>query len=205
MEDENLEEKLISMVSRKNSLKEGIDQIRNIIDKLDISEETENLSYYIFKKSLENNFNVGRNKNNVVCSALYIACKLEKEPIFLKEIAEASGQPENKIFNTYRSLVKQLEIKIEPIEPEKFISKIIYELDLTEKTEKKAKEIIGDIRKMGYISGKSPQGIAAGTVYFASILCNEKRTQQEIAEVAQVSQNTVRNHYKKISSILQKR
>ena len=47
----------------------------------------------------------------------------------------------------------------------------------------------------GLLSGKSPTGYAAAAIYAASLLCNEKKTQREVADVAQVTEVTIRNRY----------
>jgi len=52
-----------------------------------------------------------------------------------------------------------------------------------------------DDRRKGLLSGKSPTGYAAAAIYAASLLCNEKKTQREVADVAQVTEVTIRNRY----------
>ena len=41
---------------------------------------------------------------------------------------------------------------------------------------------------------RAPAG-AAAAIYAASLLCNEKKTQREVADVAQVTEVTIRNRY----------
>jgi len=41
-------------------------------------------------------------------------------------------------------------------------------------------------------------GVAAAALYIASVLEGEKRTQREVAEVAHVTEVTVRNRYKEL-------
>ena len=45
----------------------------------------------------------------------------------------------------------------------------------------------------------APSGVAAATIYIAAILCNKPCTQKEVAEVAGVTEVTIRNRYKRIS------
>ncbi|MDH5746728.1 MAG: transcription initiation factor IIB, partial [Candidatus Bathyarchaeota archaeon] len=47
-------------------------------------------------------------------------------------------------------------------------------------------------------SGRGPTGMAAAASYIASMLTGEKRTQREVAEVAQVTEVTIRNRYKEL-------
>jgi len=51
---------------------------------------------------------------------------------------------------------------------------------------------------MDVISGRGPTGVAAAAIYIASIMMNERRTQREVAEVAGVTEVTIRNRYKEI-------
>ena len=45
-------------------------------------------------------------------------------------------------------------------------------------------------------SGKGPTGMAAAAIYISAIQCNERRTQSDVAEVAGVTEVTIRNRYK---------
>ena len=47
-------------------------------------------------------------------------------------------------------------------------------------------------------SGKGPMGIAAAGLYVAALLCGEKKTQREVADVAGVTEVTIRNRYKEL-------
>ena len=45
--------------------------------------------------------------------------------------------------------------------------------------------------------------MAAAASYIASILTGERRTQREVAEIAQVTEVTIRNRYKELAERLQ--
>ncbi|MGQ4871799.1 MAG: transcription initiation factor IIB, partial [Candidatus Thorarchaeota archaeon] len=64
-------------------------------------------------------------------------------------------------------------------------------------------EILKRSREKGLTIGRDPLGLAAAAIYVASILLDERRTQREIAEVARVTEVTVRNRYKEIVRVLQ--
>ena len=51
-------------------------------------------------------------------------------------------------------------------------------------------------------SGRGPTGVAAAAIYIASILSGERRTQREVAEVAGVTEVTIRNRYKELAERL---
>jgi transcription initiation factor TFIIB len=68
------------------------------------------------------------------------------------------------------------------------------------KTEQIANKILAAARKLRLTSGRGPTGIAAAATYIASVLVGERRTQREIAEIAKVTEVTIRNRYKELVS-----
>ena len=66
------------------------------------------------------------------------------------------------------------------------------------KAEEIAHKIISMARKLKLTSGRGPTGIAAAASYIASVLTGERKTQREIAEIAQVTEVTIRNRYKEL-------
>src|SRR3970040_2387978 len=50
---------------------------------------------------------------------------------------------------------------------------------------------------------RGPTGVAAAAIYISSILSNERRTQREVAEVAGVTEVTIRNRYKELTERLE--
>ena len=47
-------------------------------------------------------------------------------------------------------------------------------------------------------SGRGPAGIAAAALYVAALLNDEKKTQREVADVAGITEVTIRNRYKEL-------
>ncbi|MEM2530056.1 MAG: transcription initiation factor IIB, partial [Candidatus Bathyarchaeia archaeon] len=59
-------------------------------------------------------------------------------------------------------------------------------------------KILEAARTIRLTSGRGPTGIAAAATYIATVLTNERRTQREVAEVANVTEVTIRNRYKEL-------
>jgi transcription initiation factor TFIIB len=59
-------------------------------------------------------------------------------------------------------------------------------------------KILEAARAIRLTSGRGPTGIAAAATYMATILTNERKTQREIAEIANVTEVTIRNRYKEL-------
>ena len=66
------------------------------------------------------------------------------------------------------------------------------------KVEEIAHKILGSAKELKLTSGRGPTGIAAAASYVASVLTGERKTQREIAEIAQVTEVTIRNRYKEL-------
>ena len=47
-------------------------------------------------------------------------------------------------------------------------------------------------------SGRGPAGIAAAALYVSALLNDEKKTQREVADVAGITEVTIRNRYKEL-------
>ncbi len=66
----------------------------------------------------------------------------------------------------------------------------------------KTMEILQEAVKQELTSGRGPTGMAAASLYIASVLCGERVTQREVADVAGVTEVTIRNRYKEIAKKL---
>jgi transcription initiation factor TFIIB len=131
----------------------------------------------------------------VASGCLYAACRQEGLPRSLEEIKEVSRVEKIEIGRAYRYVAAELNLALEPVDPEQFVPRYISELDLGEDVKAQAETIIETCRSQGLLAGKSPTGFAAAAIYAASLLCDDKRTQQEVAAVANVTEVTIRNRY----------
>ena len=51
----------------------------------------------------------------------------------------------------------------------------------------------------GLTSGRGPTGVAAAALYIASVLLGERKTQRDVADIAGVTEVTIRNRYKELT------
>jgi transcription initiation factor TFIIB len=73
---------------------------------------------------------------------------------------------------------------------------------MSDRTQAKAIKIVEQSRNAGLNSGKGPSGIAAAALYISSLMVNDKKSQRDIAEVAGITEVTLRNRYKELSENL---
>src|SRR3989338_5401853 len=135
---------------------------------------------------------------SVVAGALYAACRRHEVPRTLDELSEASGIDKKEIGRTYRFITRELGIRILPSNPVDYIPRFASALKLNAETQSKAVEILEKAQKQQLTSGRGPTGIAAASLYVAALINNEKKTQREVADVAGVTEVTIRNRYKEL-------
>ena len=138
----------------------------------------------------------------MVAAALYTACRRNNIPRSLDEMEVASNVSKKQIGRNYRFLAKKLNIKLKPTSPSDYIPRFATQLSLSGEVESKAISIIKKAKDNGLINGKGPIGIAATALYISSILLGERKSQRDIAEIAGVTEVTIRNRYRELANNL---
>ena len=89
------------------------------------------------------------------------------------------------------------------VNPIKCISRISSIAELSEKTKRKAVEILDQATKIELSAGKDPMGLAAAALYLSCVINGENKTQKDIAVAAGVTEVTIRNRYKGLKEALE--
>ncbi|MBU0907432.1 MAG: hypothetical protein KKE05_04730, partial [Nanoarchaeota archaeon] len=114
----------------------------------------------------------------------------------------ASDVERKEIGRTYRFIVRKLKIKVTPSSPKDYILRFSSILHLSPKTQNEAFKILKKADISELTSGRGPAGIAAAALYVAALLNDEKKTQREVADVAGITEVTIRNRYKELTERL---
>ena len=153
----------------------------------------------IFRKAALKKLVRGRSIEGVTAASLYAACRQCNVPRTLDEISNTARISRKEIGRTYRYISRELELKLMPTSPQDYISRFCSVLKLSADVKAKTLEILHEATNRELTSGRGPTGIAAASLYIASVLCGERRTQREVAEVAGVTEVTIRNRYKELA------
>ena len=159
-----------------------------------IRDEASRIYNYVLQRGLVR----GRSMESVIAACIYAACRSYNIPRTLDEIAGASDVERKEIGRTYRFIVRKLKIKVTPSSPKDYISRFASILHLTPKSQNDSLKILKKADIVELTSGRGPAGIAAAALYVASLLNDEKRTQREVADVAGITEVTIRNRYKEL-------
>lgn len=179
----------------ERNLQFALSEVDRMASALGVPRSVREVASVIYRRTLSQDLIRGRSIEGVATAALYAACRKEGIPRSLNEVAQVSRVERKEIGRTYRYISQELGLAMEPVDPVKYVPRFTSELDLSEEVEAKATEIIHTTAEQGLLSGKSPTGYAAAAIYAASLLCRERKTQREVAAVAQVTEVTIRNRY----------
>jgi transcription initiation factor TFIIB len=182
----------------ERNLKVALAELKRVSSYLKLPKQVEEEAARIYRLAVQKGLVRGRSMESVVAGALYAACRRHEVPRTLDEMGEASGIEKKEIGRTYRFITRELQISIRPSNPSDYIPRFASALKLSPETQSKSVEILEMAREVELTSGRGPTGIAAAALYVASLIHGEKRTQREVADVAGVTEVTIRNRYKEL-------
>src|SRR3989344_1300135 len=182
----------------ERNLKLALAELKRVSSYLKLPKMVEEEAAMIYTQAVQRGLVRGRSMESVVACALYAACRRHEVPRTLDELSEASSIEKKEIGRTYRFVTRELGITILPSNPADYIARFASSLKLQPDTQSKAVEILEEAQHAELTSGRGPTGIAAAALYVAALIHGEKRTQREVADVAGVTEVTIRNRYKEL-------
>lgn len=176
----------------------ALSEIDRMASQLGLPKNVRETSSVIYRDAVKNKLIRGRSIEGVASSALYAACRKLGVPRTLEEVTEVSRVEKKEIARSYRFIARELDIHLTPTDPINYIARFGSELEIPGETRTKAIELLKKAKEKRLTSGRGPTGLAAAAIYVASAMTGEKRTQRDVAEVAHVTEVTVRNRYKEL-------
>jgi transcription initiation factor TFIIB len=159
-----------------------------------VRDEASRIYNYVLQRGLVR----GRSMESVIAACLYAACRSYNIPRTLDEMATASDVERKEIGRTYRFIIRKLGIKVKQSSPKDYISRFSSVLKLSPATQNDALDILDQAKDVELTSGRGPAGIAAAALYVAALMNDEKKTQREVADIAGITEVTIRNRYKEL-------
>ncbi|MBN88628.1 hypothetical protein CMO95_03490 [Candidatus Woesearchaeota archaeon] len=187
-----------SSTSLERNLKYALADLKRISSLLNIPPAIEEEAARIYRQAVERGLVRGRSMECVVVGAIYIAARLFNLPRSLNEVCQITNNNKRDVGKTYRFIARELGIRMLPSGPGDYIPKFANKLGFSAETQTQAQKILEIAKDSELTSGRGPTGLAAASLYVASLITGEKRTQREIADVVGVTEVTIRNRYKEM-------
>jgi len=184
--------------SIERNLRLAMAELRRVASFLNLPSVVRDEASRVYNYVLQRGLVRGRSMESVIAACIYAACRSYNIPRTLDEIANASDVERKEIGRTYRFIVRKLKIKVTPSSPKDYISRFSSILHLSPKTQNEALKTLKKADISELTSGRGPAGIAAAALYVAALMNDEKKTQREVADVAGITEVTIRNRYKEL-------
>jgi len=181
--------------SKERNLKQALGEVDRMASALGLPDNVRETASVIYRRALSEDLLPGRSIEGVSTASLYAAARQAGTPRSLDELTGVSRVDKDEIARTYRYIARELSLEIKPADPEQYVPRFASDLDLSDEAERRARELLSTAKSQGVHSGKSPVGLAAAAIYAASLLTNQKVTQSQVSEVANISEVTIRNRY----------
>lgn len=180
----------------------ALTELDHVASRLSLPRNVRETASVVYRRAVEKGLIRGRSIEGVAAASLYAACRQCKVPRTLDEIADAARLNRKEIGRTYRFVARELGINLKPTTPIDYIPRFASELGLSGEIQSKAIEILKKAMNEELTSGRGPTGVSAAAIYIASVLLGERRTQREVADIAGVTEVTIRNRYKELAERL---
>jgi len=175
------------------NLMSAFSELGRLRDKLGLSEAIMEKTAYLYRKAQEKHLVRGRSISSILAASIYAACRELGALRTLKDVAKATDIRRKALSRSYRILVLELDIKVPLVDPMKCISKIANGARLSEKTKRMAMHTMNELSEKNMSAGKAPMALAATVLYISCLANGERISQKDIAEMAGVTEVTIRN------------
>jgi transcription initiation factor TFIIB len=184
--------------SIERNLRLAMSELRRVASFLDLPSVVRDEAARIYNFVLQRGLVRGRSMESVIAACIYAACRSYNIPRTLDEIANASEVERKEIGRTYRFIIRKIGLKMTPSSPKDYISRFASTLHLSPASQNEALQLLDRKEVSELTSGRGPAGIAAAALYVAALLNDEKKTQREVADIAGITEVTIRNRYKEL-------
>jgi len=182
--------------SEDRNLRQAFGELNRLKDKLALSSSVVEKSAYIYRKALEKKLVRGRSISALIATSLYAACRETETPRTLKDVSDAANVKRKDLARSYRLIYHELGLKMPVVDAIQCIARISSRIQISEKTKRKAIQILKTAQKNKESAGKDPMGLAAAALYLSCVETGQNVTQRDVAEAANVTEVTIRNRYK---------
>ena len=188
--------------SMERNLTIALAELDRVASSLGLPDNLKESAALLYRKAVKEELIRGRLIESVVAAVIYAICRMNGIPRTLDEISKISGIEKKEIGRAYRFIKSELHISVPLPDPSEYIPKFASALKLGTDIQEEAIKLIKKAMKKGLISGRGPTGVAAAALYIACAIHGIKRTQKEVADVAGVTEVTIRNRYRELKKEL---
>jgi transcription initiation factor TFIIB len=173
-------------------------ELKRIGSNLNLPNHVKKAAIRLYIEAFKRKLLRGRSINGMVAACLYFACREKRIPRTLQEILDETSVNAKDVRRCYRTLIKELNLKVPSTDPISLIPRYVAELNLDAEDEKTTVKILQTFTSKFSTSGKDPKGLCAGALYLACKIRTKRISQKDIAVLVGVTEVTLRSRYKEL-------
>ena len=186
------------MTWEKRNMLIATTELKRIGSNLNLPDHIKKSAIRLYKGAFKKKLLRGRSINGMVAACLYFACREKRIPRTLQEILDETSVNSKNVRRCYRTLIRELNLKVPSTDPISLIPRFIADLNLDADIEKTTINILKTFILKFSTSGKDPKGLCAGALYLVCKIRNKRVSQKEIANLVGVTEVTLRSRYKEL-------
>ena len=155
----------------------------------------------LFESAQREELLYGRTIEGFAAAAVYATCRARSIARTMEEISDVAKADRRELKTAYDALNRDLGLSVGPVDPAEFLPRYASRLDLEPAVERRAHEYATALHEHGKLCGKKPSGVAAACLYRAAADLEVTLTQQNAADVANVSRMTIRSTVEQLDSL----
>ena len=174
-------------------------EIRRLVAEESLPDSIKEQACTLFRSAQSEDLLRGRSLEGFAAATVYAACRAGAVSRTVDEIVAVSRASRGEFKAAYGALNTELGLPIGPIDPREYIPRFASNLGLDADVQRRATELAKRAREEGLVGGRDPSGFAAGCLYAAARELDADLTQNEAADVADVSPVTLRSAYQDLT------
>ncbi|MCP4760173.1 MAG: hypothetical protein GY870_00230 [archaeon] len=175
----------------------ALPNLQRLQERLNLPDAVAEDALRIYTNAVKKKLTMGRSIDTLLTASIFCSLRIHGIPRTIEEILEVAELPKKNVIKSYRlillKILPEMNLRVAHFGPIRYIDKFIEDLHLSMDTRNKAIQLLKKARENGMpIEGKDPKGLAAASIYIASKIIGENRTQNEIAKLSHITEVTLR-------------
>jgi transcription initiation factor TFIIB len=193
----------ISGDSRRVNQAKALREIEQIVRTLGMSNSVARQACEVYRSGLKRGIIGGKSITSMAAASVLVASDMIGTSCSADDIGSVRGTADKKTVRRYHKLLlKSMNLRVNAVDPSRYISKIAGRAKLNGRTERRALEILAQVKDNAVLAGKRPVSLAAGALYLASTQTHDQTNQSRLAYAAGVTPMTIRERSSEISGLL---
>jgi transcription initiation factor TFIIB len=179
----------------ENNLAHACGEIARMTSALELPQSITEEASTIYRAAHREGLVPGRSIETMTAGSVYAACRCRGLPRTTAEITEVARCDQEKIQLGYRVLNVELGLETKVPGVTDRIPRFASACNVSDRVHHRAVELARLAEDSGIANGRNPSGVAAACIYLAGRELGVNYTQAELAEIAEVSIQTLRSRY----------